>query len=179
MKIAHILSMACLLAVGTSARSQNFVDIEYLPAGGGYESSFGVGFYNLAQDKFGLYFNGQTNLSKREPKYESLSTTTFGDPILKKYKELTAFNLGATRSLGSVVAVYGGVGYAIATGGAQMFDPLHILAGDGIYYVNDSAGDKSGMNVNGGIIVHGDKVMLNVGYHSFSKTYYFGVGASF
>jgi|AZIK01.1.fsa_nt_gi hypothetical protein len=175
----RIVAATTLLAtVTTTARSESAWDIEYLPSGD-YESAFGAGVYQAKQEGVGFYGNLQITLTEREPEYDSLTISSFGDPVTNRYKDIMIFNFGITKQVASNVSGYAGIGYASATGIAQKDDPMNILASDGKYYVDDPANDESGGNLNAGILFGTEKIVFNLGYHSFTSSAYFGIGGRF
>ena len=174
----HLTALAVLLAVSTNAASEVAWDIEYLPSGD-YEEAFGIGLYQSKPEGFGLYGNLQVTLSDREPKYDNLNVSSFGDPVTERYQDIAIFNVGITKRLYKNLNTYAGIGYAVSRAVAQKNDPLNILANDGEYYVDDPANDESGGNVNAGIILGVGKVVFNLGYHSFTSSPYFGIGGRF
>ena len=178
------MAITILILNSATAQSEGVFDIEYVPAGGdkstfgpgGYHSVFGIGGYGFNEDRFGFYGNIQMSLAKREPMYDSLTVSSFGDPVTERYKDLFIIDFGATRKITSNIGAYAGLGYASVTGEAQKYDPLHILGTNGTYYVKDPQYDKSGGNLNAGIIVLLKGLALNFGYHTFTKSTYFGLG---
>jgi len=111
--------------------------------------------------------------------YENLTVSSFGDPVVERYKDLALGNIGITKKVSQNFIAYAGIGYASATGGAKKYDPLLILGSNGTYYVNDPQNDKSGANFNAGIIVALDKLAFNIGYNSFTSSAFFGIGGRF
>ncbi len=79
----------------------------------------------------------------------------------------------------SDIGGYAGIGYVSVTGVAEKNDPMKILSGDGRYYVDDPENDESGANLNAGIIFGIEKIIFNLGYHSFTSSAYFGIGGRF
>ncbi len=150
-------------------------DIEYLPSTE-YERAFGAGAYRFRHNAVGFYGNFQITLADREPKYDSLNIASYGDPVTDRYKDIMLFNIGITGQINENIGGYAGVGYASVKGIAQKYDPMRILASDGIYYVDVPSDDESGVNLNAGVIFGFEKVIFNIGYHSFSSSVYFGVG---
>lgn len=173
-----IVSILMFFAVVTTAKSEGAWDIEYLPAGD-YESAIGVGFYRYEQEGFGFYGNFQMTLGDREPSYDSLNLSSFGDPVTNKYKDILLLNLGVTKKVNSYFSGYIGGGLASVTGVAQKYDSTRILSSNGSYYVNDSQNDETGLNINPGIIISLEKIIFNLGYHSFTGSTYFGIGGQF
>lgn len=161
------------------APSTLIMDVEYVPTSNGVDNAWGFGAYMLKEQDVGYYFNLQATLTKREPHYASLNVNSFGDPVTARYKELTIGNIGLTKKLNDNFGLYGGIGYGAVTGVARKYDPMLILGNNGTYYVPDTANDKSGVNLNLGALVSSGNVSLNVGYHSFAKTAYFGIGGSY
>jgi len=179
MKVRQALAISILLFCSANAQSEGVFDIEYVPRASGYESAFGVGYYQTKEDGFGLYGNIHATLTQREPMYESLTVNSFGDPVVERYKDLAIGNIGITKKFTQNLTVYAGVGYASATGGAKKYDPLHILGSNGTYYVDDPANDKSGANFNAGLIISLEKLAFNLGYNSFTSSAFFGIGGKF
>lgn len=175
-----LLSPLISYAQSNATTPKTIADIEYSP-GGTYGSALGLGLYKLDPIGIGFYGNLLTSINaKREPQYDALTVTSFGDPVTDRFKDkLLMINLGITKSFTANIGGYIGIGYASADGRAQKFDPLRILASDGTYYVNDPANDKSGANLNGGVILGFEKVSLNVGYNSFTARPYVGLGVRF
>jgi len=175
--LGQIMAVAIFLALYiTPAHSEGvrMFDIEYLPKTGEYESAIGAGYYQLNESAFGFYGNFQVTIKNNEPMYENLTVSSFGDPVTQRTKELLIGNIGITRGFTPNIGMYAGIGYASATGIAQKHDPVFILAPDGLYYVKDPSNDKSGVNLNAGIILSIKSVAFNAGYHSFTKSAYFG-----
>jgi len=178
-KIFHVIAAFSLLSsVATTAKSESVWDIEYLPAGD-YESAFGIGFYQAKNEGMGFYGNFQITLSIREPHYDSLNISSFGDPVTDRYKEIMLFNFGITKKVTSNIIGYAGVGFVSVTGIAQKDDRFNILASNGKYYVNDSSNDETSSNLNTGFVFGTENISFNIGYHSFTNTVYFGVGSRF
>jgi len=181
-KLIKIMAVTIFLAFYITpayAEGAGIIDIEYLPKTGEYESAFGVGYYQINESSFGFYGNFQGTIKSNKPMYENLTISSFGDPVTQRTKDLLIGNIGVTRGFTPNIGIYAGIGYASATGIAQKFDPMLILAPDGIYYVNDPSNDKSGVNLNAGIILSIKSIAFNAGYHSFTKSAYFGVGVQF
>lgn len=179
MNARQAIAITILLLCSAKAQSEGVLDIEYVPKASGYESALGVGYYQIKDDGLGVYGNIQLTLMKREPMYENLSVSSFGDPVTERYKDLIMGNVGITKNVTPSFVVYAGVGYASAAGVARKYDPLGILGGGGTYYVNDPQNDKSGANLNAGIIFVLDKLALNIGYNSFTSSAFFGIGGRF
>lgn len=177
-KIMVAFLFAAFTAVATTARCENVLDIEYMPTSD-YGSVLGVGFYQSKPESFGLYGNFQRTIAFREPKYESLNISSFGDPVIGLYKDIMLLNIGVTRQIYASVIGYAGIGFASVKGIARKYDPLHILASDGEYYVDYPAYDESGGNLNVGIIFGIKKVVFNLGYQSYTSNAYLGVGFRF
>ena len=178
-KYCRIIAATSIIAsVATTAKGEGAWDIEYLPESD-YDNAFGLGYYQYKQEGVGFYGNFQITLTEREPSYDSLNPSSFGDPITGNYKEIMLFNLGITKKVTSYLSGYAGVGYASATAIVQKYDSTRILASDGQYYVNDPNNDESGGNLNAGIIISMEKIIFNLGYHSFTSSAYFGIGGRF
>ena len=177
--ITRSLIISILMLNSPIAMSGGIVDIEYMPNSGGYKNTFGLGFYKFNDDGFGGYANFLTYLGKDEPLYDTLTISSFGDPVRERYTDLTIGNIGITKKLFNNLGLYAGIGYASGTGIARKYDPLQILGSGGTYYVYDPANDHSGVNLNAGVILMLEKLALNIGYQSFTKTAYIGIGASF
>ena len=177
-KYLLLAAVITLLVFSSNASSETQWDVEYLPSDE-YEQAFGIGVYQSKTDGFGFYGNLQVTLSDREPKYDSLNVSSYGDPVTERYKDITIFNVGITKRLSSNLNTYAGVGYAVSRAVAKKNDPFNILGSDGDYYVDDPANDESGGNLNAGILLGVGKVVFNFGYHSFTSSPYIGVGGSF
>lgn len=174
-----IVSIAVILFASRATFAESIVDIEYIPSANGYSNAYGIGAYQLKEEGLGFYGNIATTLASRKPMYESLTVTSFGDPVTARYKDLTVFNLGLTRKFNSNFAGYVGGGYVSAKGVAQKYDPMRILDASGTYYVNDPVNDKSGGNVNAGLMAIFGTIGFNVGYNSFLSAAYVGVGLKY
>lgn len=178
----HILAVAIIYtliaSMAASAADEKCIDFEYLPSSI-YSNVIGVGFYHSKNEDIGLFFNIQTSLAKREPQYDTLSVTSFGDPVTKRYTDLTLINIGGVKRFGDMFSGYIGAGYASVRGIAQKYDPSHILGTDGTYYVNDQDNDKTGANINTGILIGFEKLVLNIGYHSYAQNINLGIGSKF
>jgi hypothetical protein len=172
---------SCILVtmLAASAMAEGVGAIEYLPANNGVNAGWGGGIYALKDEGVGFYGNVLTSGGGRKPMYESLSVSSFGDPVTARYKDPFVLNVGVTKKFGTNVAGFVGVGYASVRGEAQKFDPMYILGSNGTYYVKDPAGDKSGMNANVGLLLTVDKFAVTVGYNSFLNTTSLGIGIKF
>lgn len=184
-----ILWISCLAALSSPALAggqadqpgHSTVTFQYLP-NSEYETVIGAGLYRFNQNATGFYLNGQVtaqSTSERDDFYESLNVNSFGDPIMGYISDFATLNVGVTRSFGEKFGVFLGVGYASIEGYAEMFDPLYILDSDGSYLVRESSPDDSGVNGNGGLILQLSRVSVELGYHSFVKQGYVGLGFSF
>ena len=154
---------------------------QYLP-NNDYETVVGVGLYSFKYRETSYYINGQftaQSTSERDDFYETLTVNSFGDPIVGYISDFGTLNIGMTRSLGEKFGVFAGIGYAWVEGYAEMFDPLYILSSDGYYLVRESSPDDSGFNANGGAILQIGRLSLELGYHSYVKQGYAGIGLSF
>ena len=162
-----------LLFNSVTVQGEGVLNIEYVP---GYERTLGAGYYQFNDNGFGFYGNAQTTLKKRQPMYQNLTVSSFGDPVTGRYKDLNVGDIGITRKISPGVGVYAGLGYATVTGEAQKRDPLQVFGTNGVYYVKDPQNDKSGANLNAGIIMLSQHLSFNIGYHSITKSAYFGIG---
>jgi hypothetical protein len=141
----------------------------------GHRGTFGFGYYDFKEDKLGLYMN--LSLAMRGSNhYESLGINSFGDPIQNRYKESLTFNIGATKEVTKYIGIYAGIGFTSIDGIARKYDSSHILSSSGYYSVSDPANDSSGFNTNAGFIITTSPVSFNLGYNSFTKTAYIGIG---
>lgn len=125
--------------------------------------------------KAGIYVGYFVSFSSRDPSYEFAGGS--GDPVLDMEEDVTMFNVGGSRLLTDRFALYIGGGLGWTQGHAQKYDATRTLSDDGIYYVE--VGDEFGLNANAGLLYAGEDVMFQVGYNSFGKSYYLGVGFSF
>lgn len=174
-----LLAASTLFSVSTAALGAEIAfDIEYLPESD-YESAIGVGVYRFEDDGIGFYGNLQLTLAPREPHYDSSLTSGFGDPVTARYRDILLVNVGLTKKFTDGFGGYAGVGFASVTGVAERYDSWHILASDGVYYEDDPDNDESGLNLNAGLMFGLGSVALNVGYHSFTSSLYFGAGLQF
>ena len=190
MRLITILCwISCFVSVlGTSsATAQEYqpghtaLTFQYVP-NSDYETVVGVGLYGFRYRETGYYINGQFSartISSRDDLYENLTVNSFGDPIVDYVSEFAAFNVGITRSFSQNFGVFMGVGHASVEGFAEMFDPMYILDTDGQYFVPEPGPDDSGFNANGGAMVQLGRLSLELGYHSFIKQGYAGIGFSF
>ena len=187
--LTTLLWISCLAATSwnTAAAAQDYepshstVTFQYLP-NSDYETVIGVGLYSFKYRATGFYINGQVTVqstSERDDFYESLNVNTFGDPITGYISDFATLNIGVTHSFGENLGLFLGVGYASIEGYAEMFDPLYILDSDGTYLVRESSPDDSGVNGNGGLILQLGKLSVELGYQSFIKEGYVGLGFSF
>lgn len=176
MKKLITLFVAALFPI--AAHSEVLWDLEYLPKDL-YESAIGTGIYQIKPSGVGFYGNFQMTLTQREPHYDTLNTSSFGDPVVETFKDLMILNIGITKQLGQYAAIYAGAGYASVTGVARKYDPMHILGENGDYYVDEPAYDDSGANINAGLIFKYKKLGVNFGYQSFPKIPYAGIGMVF
>jgi hypothetical protein len=175
----RFFAVSVLTAASTAAwGSEIAFDVEYLPESD-YESALGVGGYRIEDSGIGFYGNIQLTLTPREPHYDSLDTGSYGDPVTGRYQDIFLANIGLTKKFADGVSGYAGLGFVSVTGVAEKHDPLHILASDGTYYVDDPENDDSGMNLNTGVIFGLGSFALNLGYHSFTNSLYFGAGMKF
>lgn len=156
-----------------TVQGEGVLNLEYVP---GHEKTLGAGYYQFNDDGFGFYGNAQTTLKKRQPMYQNLTVSSFGDPVTERYKDLNVGDIGITKKINSSVGVYAGLGYATVAGEAQKRDPLQVFGANGVYYVKYPQYDKSGANFNAGIIVLSQHLAFNIGYHSITKSAYFGFG---
>ena len=178
MKKIITISILLLSIANAKADGGSLWTIEYLPSSE-YKSAIGFGIYGAKYDGIGYYGNFQLTISTNEPHYESLNINSFGDPVTDRYEDLMIFNVGITKRISSVLGGYLGVGYAFVEGFAEKYDPYHILSSNGYYYVSDTAKDESSGNVNAGILLDAGSVTINIGYHSFTSSAYFGIGGRF
>jgi len=178
-KLALVTIITVFLNITPAYSKGSMLDFEYMPKTGGFESAFGIGFYQVNENAFGFYGNIQGTIKKRDSMYDFLTVSSFGDPVTKRTKDILIGNIGITRGVIPHLGIYAGVGYASATGIAQKFDSSLILSPNGSYYVNDPANDKSGVNFNAGILLYVDSFLVNVGWHSFTKNAYVGFGVKF
>jgi len=173
-----ILCALALSAASLLAHADTIVDIQSLPDTDTHDRSLGFGVYEFKPEEAGAYASFFYT-GKRDPEYSSLDTWSFDDPLRDTYKNLAMINLGVTNGLGEMGLIYLGVGYAWVIGQARYYDPMHILAPDGIYYTDYADNDDYGFNFNAGIIFLIGNLSLNAGYHSFSGETAFGVGWRF
>lgn len=174
------IGMFILVTVlASSAKAESIGAIEYLPASNGVNAGLGGGIYALKDEGVGVYGNILTSGGGKKPMYESLNVSSFGDPVTARYKNPFVFNVGVTKKFGTNAAGFLGAGYASVRGEAQKFDPMYILASNGTYYVKDPAQDKSGVNVNVGLLLSINKLAVTVGYNSFLSTTSVGIGMKF
>lgn len=172
-----ILIMA--LVSTTVAADEMVIDFESLSSSGDYEGAIGAGIYQLKNSGVGYYGNAQITASNREPLYEGLNTSSFGDPVTGRCKDLVIVDIGVVHDIMDYLYGYAGVGYVSVEAFARKYDPYHILANNGNYYVPDSANNESGINLNLGLILKIEQLTLNAGYHSFTGSKYVGVGLAF
>ncbi len=172
------LFLLTLFSLPPQANSETAGDIEYLPDSD-YESALGAGIYQSKNESIGFYVNMQLTLNVREPHYDSLNITSFGDPVTDRYRDIFLINAGITKQLAPFITGYAGAGLASVTGIAQKDDPSNILASDGKYYVDDPQNDETGGNINAGVIIKAGSLAFNIGYHTFTNSAYFGIGAQF
>ena len=152
--------------------------VEYLPSDD-YKSVVGFGMYDIKAESHGYYGNIHVSITANDPHYDFLNVNSFGDPVTDRYEELLIFNVGLTKKITSAFNGYLGIGYAAVEGYAEKYDPTFILSVDGVYYVPDTANDHTGGNLNAGILFEVGRVSINIGYHSFTSSTYFGIGGSF
>ncbi len=168
-----------LATMAMPVAAQSVYTIEFVPSKSDTDAAVGVGVYGAAEKGLGFFFNAQYSPGERKPHYDSLTPTSFGDPVRRRYRELAMVNIGLVARFSANAAVFIGGGYGAAMGKAEMYDPARILDPSGIYYVDDVVRDKTGGNVNGGAILSfGDAAVL-IGYHSFAKSATVGFGFRF
>ncbi len=178
-KVATVLFLLMIILPST-VMAEGALMAQYAPGNSKYEDALGLGIYELKDERIGIYVNLQASgVYGREPYYESLTTTSFGDPITNTYNDIAVLNLGITKRAISQVYAYVGLGYAVLAGTVEKYDPYHILASDGYYYVGDPANTDSGINVNVGLLFNINRLTAELGYNSFFSNIYFGIGINF
>ncbi len=158
--------------------ARRVVTIQYLASGGDYEGGIGFGYYHYPPKDIGMFLNFQVGTKKGEPYYETLGLGSFGDPVLGRYKDPLVINVGATKSFGKV-GLFAGLGYGATQGVARKYDPLHILAKDGVYFVDDPEFDESGVNFTAGGTIDLGRMSMDIGFNSFTSSAYVGAGWNF
>jgi hypothetical protein len=157
------------------------VTLQYLP-NSAYETVIGLGVYSFRSSSPGFYFSGQvstTTTSERDDYYQNLSPASFGHPVADYLSDFASVNAGMTYAVGDHLGLYLGLGYASITGYAELVDPQRILDPDGYYLVRDTVPDDNGVNVNSGLLLLLGSVSIELGYHSFIKQGFVGIGLSF
>lgn len=176
-RLSKIMSLAfsLLLVMNASHAEQNFADIGFSPANGSITESFGFGVYGLKENN-SMYINFSLGL---KPSDYVDSTSYYGTASDIKQTPMT-FNIGRTFPIipdGTKVPIYKsihsyfGVGYASLSGIAK-----YTSNGYNYGYYNYPSKDKSGLNLNGGLIFMFDSFGLNVGVNSFTKSAYMNIG---
>lgn len=135
------------------ARGDGVFDIEYMPKRGAYEAALGAGLYLFKDRALGYYGAFQVTTADHDPTYGQLNPGSFGDPVVKRTKDVVVGDIGTTIRVTTNFGAYAGVGYASAEGIARKFDSSFILSSNGTYYVKDHQNDKSGADVNAGVML--------------------------
>ena len=155
---------------------QNFVDIGYTPANSSITESINFGVYGLKENN-SLYMNFNIGLT---PSDYVDSTSYYGTASDIKQVPLS-INIGRTFPIvpdSAKVPIYKsihgyfGLGYASLSGVAK----YTTTSGYDYGYYNYPSKDKSGLNLNGGLIFLFDSLGVNIGVNSFTKSAYINIG---
>jgi hypothetical protein len=167
-----------LLSSQTVYAEQSFVDIGYSPANGSITQSIVFGVYGL-KEKNSMYVNFSLGLAPGDSDYVN-SNSYYG--TASDFKQIPmSINIGSTFPIipdGTKVPIYKsihsyfGVGYASLSGIAK-----YSSGGYDYGYYNYTSNDKSGLNLNGGLIFMFNSFGINVGANSFTKSVYINIGA--
>lgn len=169
-----LLAIAALTLATTSpgAMADNtFIDIGYSPKNGTVLEAIGLGAYQLKDNGMGLFVNGAFAVNPAN----YTDTSAYGT-ITERAQAPYLFNGGMTFSvmpadtelpLYKSIHSYIGLGYGGLDGRAK--DSWG-------YWSNEASRDKSGLNVTGGFILGFDSWGINLGFNSYTKTVYLGVG---
>jgi len=165
-----------LLFLGNSAfAEQQFIDIGYTPGNSSLTESINFGVYGLHENK-PMYMNFNIGLT---PSDYIDSTSTYGTASDIKQVPLS-INIGRTFSIVpdsakmpiyKSIHSYLGIGYASLSGVAK-----YTSSGTDLGYYNYPSKDKSGLNLNGGLIFVFNTFGLNIGVNSFTKSAYLNIG---
>ncbi len=161
-----------------NAEDKTMWTVEYLPSDD-YKSVVGFGVYDIKDESYGYYGNMHVSITANKPHYDFLNVNSFGDPVTDRYEELLMFDFGFTKKITTSLNGYFGIGFASVEGYAEKYDSTFIFSVDGKYYVPDTANDHTGGNINVGLLFEVGVVSLNLGYHSFTRRAYFGLGGNF
>lgn len=176
-KFTMILILIFLIPAVCSAKG--IITLQVSPGTENNYGSWGFGIYQIKDKKPGFYLNCQFSAdSQRDNYYDSLNKYSFDDPVIADMNEILMGNVGVTLGITEWLGLYTGIGYVSTTQTYEKYDPYHILAENGTYFVpgDDSGG---GPNFNVGAVVNIKRLTLEVGYNSFLKIPYFGFGANF
>jgi len=167
-----------MLMVATSfvtAEASTAWVMDYMPSDK-YESGIGFGVYDFRDESYGYYGSVHVSITATENYYDFLNVNSFGDPVTDRFEEIMIFDVGLTRRLTSNIDGYAGIGIAFVEGYAEKYDSTFTFSVNGKYVVPDTENDRSGGNVNIGILFNIDSLTLNVGIHSYTKSAYLGLG---
>jgi len=165
-----------LLFLGNIAfAEQKFIDIGYTSAKSSLTESVNFGVYGLQENK-PIYMNFNLGLT---PSDYVDSTYTFGKASDIKQVPMS-INIGRTFSIVPESAKmpfyksihsYLGIGYASFSGIAK-----YTTSRTDLGYYNYPSKDKSGFNINGGLIFVFNPLGVNIGVNSFTKSAYVNIG---
>lgn len=177
----RVIVAVAMALVGAPAQSSDLVFTGNYIGNEEYSGNFAWGGGIFVVEEKGISFYGNLFMSGHSDSdhYDSLDLESYGDPVNERKKDVTAFNFGGTFGFSENIATYMGLGFVSERGYAKKYDPTHILGEDGTYYVDDPAGDDSGVNFNPGLLVFLKRFTLEVGYHTFLQQGYVGAGWRF
>ncbi len=170
-KFSKFLFMLLFQLISSQAPAESYevADLEYAPEGNTSVGTLGIGRYKIEQDKLGFYFNLFTNkgrnVDSQEPPYK---------------QDVLIIDAGATGHLefSESIIPYAGIGYAQTTCTSSQIQTSHPNS-QGACNDYSPIKDRYGVNLNVGTLIEFNKLVFNMGYHSFLKSAYLGVGWKF
>jgi len=174
--IKHLIWMM-LIGATSLARAEGSTAwvMDYMPSDQ-YESVIGFGVYDFKDESYGYYGSVHISITATENYYDFLNVKSFGDPVTDRFEEIMIFDVGLTKRLSLNMNGYAGIGVAFVEGYAEKYDSTFTFSVDGRYVVPDTENDRSGGNINLGLMLNIDSLSLNIGVHSYTKSAYVGFG---
>ncbi len=131
----------------------------------------------------GFYASFTTSFETERPIfYDFLTVDSFPEhPIEDRYSRITMVNFGLTFAPTRSLILYGGLGFGIEAGRAELNDTSRQLNNTGKqnYSVPDAATSRNAINFNFGAIVRIKRVGINVGINTFTSAPYIGAAWGF
>jgi hypothetical protein len=143
-----------------------------------YKPAFGIGLFqqNFRSKQFAYYMNYQTHLTRRGPFLSD--PIDLGQKTKRRFQDIELLNFGINRRIQRNSSLYFGLGFAHVKSILEKDDIGNFNSQSGVFYTSNTDGDKFGFNFNFGALLRRKNHVLEIGYHSFTKRYYFGLGLS-